>query len=397
MSRVGLRQQVARSVSALAVVCVAGGAMASGCSSAVATRALATPALHSPAPASPTTVPARTPAASPAGCRVGVSWDNYNYVESGQLPAMNAVFDREGVIADEVDSKDSVEYQEAAIDGFVSKGVDVILLRRVSDGSASPALKRATDAGIGVVAEERRPENPNVLWVNFDLVEAGRMEARAVLAARPNGNYVIIKGHKGSLEADQERQGIGEVLKPALDGGAIKIVAETYTENWDPNDAMLEMTEILGSARDPIDAVIVEDDNMASGVIKALQDRGLEGKVAVGGIGGEQGDPAAVRHLASGSQLVSIWRDYARLGNASAQAVVELCTHRDIAVVTGAKPITSAGGNPMYQVLLQPQTITRDNLDVILEADAWTKQAVCFDETLARTLAACKTAATATP
>ena len=63
-----------------------------------------------------------------------------------------------------------------------------------------PAIKKATDEGIPVIAYDRLIESPNVLYITFDNVGVGRMMAKAIEAAKPAGNYAFIKGDKGDAE-----------------------------------------------------------------------------------------------------------------------------------------------------------------------------------------------------
>ena len=64
------------------------------------------------------------------------------------------------------------------------------------DGTAiKPSVADAIANGVPVIAYDRLIEDPGALYITFDNVEVGRMEARAVFAAVPKGNYVIIKGN----------------------------------------------------------------------------------------------------------------------------------------------------------------------------------------------------------
>ena len=103
-----------------------------------------------------------------------------------------------------------------------------------------PAVKKATDEGIPVIAYDRLIESPNVLYVTFDNVGVGRMMAKAIEAAKPAGNYVFIKGDKGDPNADFLFSGIKEVLGPAMAAGKIKNVGESYTDGWKPDNAQKE-------------------------------------------------------------------------------------------------------------------------------------------------------------
>ena len=64
-----------------------------------------------------------------------------------------------------------------------------------------PSVTKAIDAGIPVIAYDRLIEDPKALYLTFDNVEVGRMQAREVVQGQPKGNYAIIKGNK----ADNER------------------------------------------------------------------------------------------------------------------------------------------------------------------------------------------------
>jgi D-xylose transport system substrate-binding protein len=221
-----------RSTAVLAVACVAGGLLGAGCSPSASSPATRTPTIGSTS-AAPTSSPAVSPTAGSSGqravgCKVGFALDNYEpeRYQSWDGPPLEQVLDREGATYKLTDARANAERQAADIDAFVAAGTDVIIVKPVfyMPGGIPAAVKRATDAGIPVISYDNFIESPNLLYIAFDWVEAGRMQTRAILAARPTGNYVIIKGDADNAYADMQRRGIGEVLQPALDSGAITIV-----------------------------------------------------------------------------------------------------------------------------------------------------------------------------
>jgi D-xylose transport system substrate-binding protein len=304
------------------------------------------------------------------------------------------VLDREGATYKLADARANAATQASDIDAFVAAGMDVIIVKPVSymPGAVPAAVKRATDAGVSVISYDNFIESPNLLYIAFDWVEVGRMEARAILAARPTGNYVIIKGDADSAYAEMMRRGIGEVLQPALDGGAIKIVGESYTHWWDPTPAEGEMDAILTKNANKIDAVVVEEDGMAGAVIKSLTDAGLAGKVSVSGSTGFGGFPSRSNFnaVARGVQTVDVWQDYRQLGKAAGEAAVALCRGRDIAKLSGTTRITTPGGIRLASILLTSQPITKDNLSVILDTGWIKKDEICQDVNPATAPAACR-------
>ena len=215
---------------------------------------------------------------------------------------------------------------------------------------------KAVSAGASVVAYDRLIEDPKALYITFDNVEVGRMEAREVFKAAPKGNYVIIKGNKADANADFLCGGHEEIIGAAVKSGDIKIVGETYTDNWDPTKAQTEMEQFLTASSNKVDAVLSENDGMAGGVVAALTAQGLAGKVPVSG---QDGDLAALNRVALGTQTVDVWKDARLLGKTAGDAAAQLCKSPDVTKVTGVASFKTPGGNDVTSILLKPQPITK--------------------------------------
>jgi D-xylose transport system substrate-binding protein len=343
-------------------------------------------------PSSPTVGPAAQSSPT-SSCLVGEAWNNYAEERWGlwDQPAIEKPIVAAGDDYDWVDAKSNPDTQATQIDEFVAKGAKVIVVmpQDVSAPSATQAaIDRAAGAGVAVIVYDRVIDSPKALLVAFDLVEIGRMEARAILAARPKGNYAIIKGDpQGQVEPDLIASGIHEILQPAIDRGDIKIVAETYTVNWDPFTAQTEMAEILTKNKNRIDAVIAENDGMASGAIAALKEVGLDGKVAVAGRGGDTG---SLNKVALGTQTVDVWPDPRLLGTTAGDAAVALCKNPDISKVKGITEFSSPDHNQIPALLVKPLAITKDNLNVVVDAGWTTKDYVCGGVDPAKAPPACR-------
>ena len=165
-----------------------------------------------------------------------------------------------------------------------------------------PAVQSASTQGIPVIAYDRLIEDPGALYITFDNVEVGRMQAEAVLAQVPKGNYVYIKGNSADANADFLRSGQQEVLQDAEDAGDIKNVGETYTDNWDPALAQTEMEQFLTENNNDVQAVVAENDGMAGGAVAALEAQGLAGPGGGVRTGRRRGgvEPRRARHADRG-------------------------------------------------------------------------------------------------
>jgi D-xylose transport system substrate-binding protein len=308
-----------------------------------------------------------TTAGSADELTVGVSWNNYNeerWAKSDE-PAIKAALDAAGVKYISTDAGSSTEQQIADVENLITQGADALIILAQDGTAILPAVQSALDQGIPVIAYDRLIEDPGALYITFDNVEVGRMQARVIFDLVPEGNYVFIKGNQADANADFLRGGQQEVLQAAIDSGAIVNVGESYTDNWDPAVAQTNMEQFLTQNNNEVDAVVASNDGMAGGVVAALAAQGLDGIVPVSG---QDGDGAALNRVALGTQAVSVWKDARELGKAAGEAAVALAQGTALGDVSGVVSFDSPGGNTMTSILLAPIPITQDNLNVVLDA-----------------------------
>jgi D-xylose transport system substrate-binding protein len=317
---------------------------------------------------------------------VGVSWNNFQE-ERWALrdePAIQAVLDAAGAEYISTDAASSAEKQVSDIEQLINQGADAIIILAQDNEAILPAVEGALAEGIPVVAYDRlfETETPGAYYVTFDNVEVGRMQARAILEAVPEGNYVFIKGNAADPNADFLRGGQQEVLQEAIDAGAIVNVGEQYTDNWDPAVAQRNMEQILTDNDNDVDAVVASNDGTAGGSIAALAAQGLDGVVAVSG---QDADNAALNRVALGTQTVTVWKDARELGAAAAELALQAID----GMVEGTTTFSDGPkGIPMEAILLAPTPIQQDNLDLVVDAGWISADELCAGVE-AGTVAAC--------
>ena len=316
---------------------------------------------------------------------VGVSWSNFQEERwKTDEAAIKGELAKIGGSYVSADAGGSPEKQLADIDGLIAKGAKALIILAMDKDAIVPALAKAKAKNIPVVAYDRLIEAPGVFYITFDNKEVGRMQARAVLAAKPKGNYVMIKGSPTDPNADFLRAGQQEVLADAIKKGDIKIVGEEYTDGWKPETAQKNMEQILTKNANKVDAVVASNDGMAGGVVAALSARGLKGVP----VSGQDGDLAALNRVALGTQTVSVWKDARDLGREAAIAAVALAGGKKVAnSVTWAEGEKKVSMNAMF---LKAVPVTRANLDVVIKAGHISKEAACKGVDKATGPAACK-------
>ncbi|MES0032449.1 D-xylose ABC transporter substrate-binding protein [Mesorhizobium sp. M0040] len=317
---------------------------------------------------------------------IGVSWSNFQEERwKTDEAAMKAAIEAAGDKYISADAQSNPGKQLTDVESLISQGASALIILAQDASAIGPAVQKALDEGIPVVGYDRLIENKDVFYLTFDNKEVGRMQAREVFKVKPEGNYVFIKGSGSDPNADFLFAGSMEVLKEAIDGSKIKNVGEAYTDGWLPANAQKNMEQFLTANDNKVDAVVAANDGTAGGVVAALTAQGLAGSVPVSG---QDGDHAALNRIALGTQTVSVWKDARELGKNAAEIASQLADGKQMTDIARVKDFTTPGGNTVKSLFLTPVAITKDNLNVVIDAGWIKKEEVCAGVT-AGTVAVC--------
>ena len=273
------------------------------------------------------------------------------------------------------DAQSSAAKQLTDVESLIAQGANAIIVLAQDSEAIGPAIEKAAAEGIPVVGYDRLIENPAAFYITFDNKEVGRMQAREVFKAKPEGNYVFIKGSSSDPNADFLFSGQREVLKEAIDSGKIKNVGEAYTDGWKPENAQKNMEQFLTANDNKVDAVVASNDGTAGGAVAALAAQGMAGSVPVSG---QDGDHAALNRVALGTQTVSVWKDARELGKRAAEIASALAGGKTMEEIEGVQAFAGGPkGVEMQSVFLAPMPITKENLNVVIDAGWISKEAAC--------------------
>ncbi len=305
---------------------------------------------------------------------VGVSWSNFQEERwKTDEAAMKSAIEANGDRYISADAQGSASKQLTDVESLIAQGANALVILAMDKNAIGPAVDKAAAEGIPVVGYDRLIEDNRAFYLTFDNKGVGRIIAESVKAAQAEGNYAIIKGDKGDPNALFLLEGMMEVIGDDVNSGKIKIVGEAFTDGWKPDNAQKNMEQILTANNNAIDAVLAENDGMAGGVIAALTAQGLSVPV-----GGQDGDHAALNRVARGTQTVSVWKDARQLGKAAGNIAGMLADGKAMADIPDA--VQWSGGEKgveMNAIFLAPTPITKDNVDVVIDAGHIAKDKVC--------------------
>ena len=178
-----------------------------------------------------------------------------------------------------VDAQNDAAKQIAGVEDLIQKKVRVILLNPTDSDAVANVVKEATAAGIKVISLDRAVNGAEVsAHIASDNVAGGKMAGEFLLRRLGGkGNLVELEGIPGSSAARERGEGFDSVIagKPG-----VKLVAK-QPANFDRAQGLTVMENILQGNKD-IQGVFAQNDEMALGAQRAIEEAGLKNVVIVG-------------------------------------------------------------------------------------------------------------------
>ena len=267
------------------------------------------------------------------------------------------------VISRDAGGDDDRQFQQ--VEDMIKAGIKVLVLMPRDTNKASRMVDAAKAANVKVISYDRLVLNSDVdLYVSFDRLEIGRMQAEYLLKQAPKGNYVLIAGSPRDEGAKTLHDAQMSVLQPYLDRGDIKVIADAYTKDWLASEAYLFTLKSIDSAQGKIAAILASNDGLAGGAIQALREHNLAGKVAVSG---QDADLAAVIAIVQGAQTMTVYKPIVNEAGRAAEEALHMAKGEK----TQADGTISNGKIQVPVIMLKPVAVTKDNIKTTVVKDGF--------------------------
>ena len=270
------------------------------------------------------------------------------------------------VLVQAANNNDALQNSQA--ENLLTQGVDVLVVAPHNSETSATIVEAAHRAGVPVIAYDRLIRNSDVdLYISFDNLRVGQLQAGYAVERKPSGNYVLIAGAPTDNNAHLYRQGQLTVLQPFVDRGEITIVVDQWANDWLASEALKIMENALTRNDNRIDAVVVSNDGLAGGAIQALGEQKLVGSVVVTG---QDAELSACRRIVAGLQSMTVYKPIRRLATRGAEVAVLLATGQPVPDATGA---LDNGFKQVPSLLIEPIAVDRDNMAATVIADGFHK------------------------
>lgn len=254
------------------------------------------------------------------------------------------------------------------VDNLLTQGVDVLVIAPHDATQAASMVEKAKAQGVPVISYDRLINSDKLdLYISHQVPVIGRKIAEYALQHAPEGNYVMVYGAGTDNNAVIMKKEQLDVLKPAIDSGKIKIVAENFIPDWKPEEALKMAENALTQNNDNIKAFVVSNDGMAGGVVQALGNRGLAGKILVTG---QDAQLDALQRIAEGTQTMTIYKPIIPLASGAVEAAIKLAKKEPLATTPFKNDVIK---KEVPAILLEVVTVDKSNLMDTVIKDGYVK------------------------
>jgi ribose transport system substrate-binding protein len=186
-----------------------------------------------------------------------------------------------------MNSETDIDTQVAAMENFVVKKVDLIVVAPADSVGMVTSVKKAIDAGITVVnfdvtldkqALKKAGLPEDFLFVGPDNAVGAEMVGDHLGETLGKGaKVIIIEGNPGADNAKQRKEG----FMRSVNKFGLKLL-DSKTAHWETEEANTLMTNLLTKYPD-VQGIMCANDSMALGVEKAIAAAGKTGKIQIVG------------------------------------------------------------------------------------------------------------------
>lgn len=172
------------------------------------------------------------------------------------------------------------EGQIAVVQDFITKKVSGICLAPLDSQALVPSVSQSKEAGIPVVIfDSGLDDETNIVsYVATDNRNGGVLAAKQMGAALGGkGSVIMLRYNAGSESTHQREDGFIEALK--MDFPEIKILSSDEYAGTTPESSLEKAVQVLTKHKDEVTGIFAVCEPNAAGVLKALKELGLVGKV----------------------------------------------------------------------------------------------------------------------
>jgi D-xylose transport system substrate-binding protein len=251
---------------------------------------------------------------------------------------------------------------------LIAQGAQVLIVASINKISASEIVRNAHEAGIKVVAFDRIIIDKDLdCFVSFDNVKVGEVMAKYAIKKFPQGNFMVLNGDKRDQNAIWVNQGFNNVIEGAVKQGSIKIVYDTYIEDWSLASSRNEVYQYVNSTSTLPDVILSAYDGLSSGAIEAFMESNVKVPAVVTG---QNAELLACQNIVKGNQSMTVYKPTSHEAQATVDIAIKMAKGESVKL----NQKVNVGMAEIPSILLDPIVVDNSNLRSTVIADGFLKE-----------------------
>ncbi len=271
--------------------------------------------------------------------------------------------------------------QQTQAQADLTKGDCILVIGAVDSVASATIVTQAKAKGVPVIAYDRLIQSSSLnYYVSFDNQKVGQLQGQYIADhykdyTKTSNNLIIINGAQTDNNAILFKAGAHSALDPLISAKNLNKVYETFTPNWDNDQARVEMNGALTANQNKVGVAYVANDGMANSVIAALKAKQLNGKVLVTG---QDATVAGIHNILLGDQSMTVYKAISKEANAAISLVKAINAGTDTTSLTNGITVKTQDGTAIPSILEQPVAVDKTNVASTVIADGFVKKSdVC--------------------
>jgi D-xylose transport system substrate-binding protein len=292
--------------------------------------------------------------------------------ESQDRPNLEAAFKEAGVDYDIQNAEGDAEKMTQIADSMIGNGVTVLAIVNLDSESGAAIEEKAGSQGVATIDYDRLTLGGSAeAYISFDNAKVGALQGQALadcLGDEP-ANIIYLDGSPTDNNATLFAQGAHEVLDPMSN---YTVVGEQAVPEWDPDQAVTIFQQLYTAADGKVDGVLAANDGLGGAAIGVLDANGQAGKVPVTG---QDATVEGLQNVLAGTQCMTVYKSAKAQAAALAETAIALVKGEEIETNDTTEDAT--GGRDVPSILLDPVSITKDNVKDVIDDGGQSADDVC--------------------
>ncbi|WP_432479908.1 sugar ABC transporter substrate-binding protein [Nocardioides sp. GXQ0305] len=295
--------------------------------------------------------------------------------ESADRPALEAAFEEAGVEYSIQNAEGSADTMTQIADSMLAEGVTVLAIVNLDSESGAAIQEKAASQGVATIDYDRLTLGGSAeYYVSFDNTKVGELQGQGLAdcLGDTEANLIYVNGSPTDNNATLFSDGAHSVLDEIP---TYKAVGEQAVPDWDPDQAVTIFEQLYTRADGDVQGVYAANDGLAGAVISILEKNKVNGEVPVTG---QDATVEGLQNILAGDQCMTVYKSATQEAGALADAAIALVNGEE--AETNGTTEDSEGGRDVPSILLDPVSITKDNVQDVIDDGGQKVEDVCAGE-----------------